>query len=123
MSSFYYNVLKTFFKKPRSTKYLKKKFKKIRPDRLEDALDFLEDNLLIEEATVSELDAIKNGLPLKDDSSVLSGTYFITEEGIQVIEEQKEERKRFYLPFVITTVISIVSLIVSIVSLAFSFNN
>ena len=119
MNNLHYSVLKFLKRRPRSKDCLKKKFKKVRADRLEDVLDSLEDNLFIEEATTEELNALKNNLPFPDsDSGILSGFYFLREEGYKVIEEHSEETLRFYLPFCVTTVISVISLVVSIVSLA-----
>lgn len=121
MNTFYYKLLETFYKKPRSTAYLKKKFRKIRPGRLTDALECLEDNLLIEEASRPELEALKSGLPLPESVSAgpdeLTGTYFITEDGRQTVEERKEENFRFYFPFVVTSVISLLSLAVSVLAI------
>ena len=121
MNTFYYKLLGTFYKKPRSTAYLKKKFKRIRPDRLTDAVDYLDKNSLIDEAARPELEALKSGLPLPESVSAgpdeLTGTYFITEDGRQAVEERKEENFRFYFPFVVTSVISLLSLAVSILAI------
>lgn len=124
MNTFYYKLLETFYKKPRSTAYLKKKFKKIRLDRLTDAIEYLEDTLMIEEASRPELEALENGLPLPESVTAgpdeLTGTYFITEDGRQTVEERKEENFRFYFPFVVATAISLLSLVISVISLAFA---
>lgn len=121
MNTFYYKLLETFYKKPRSTAYLKKKFKKIRLDRLTDAIEYLEDTLLIEEAARPELEALENGLPLPESVTAgpdeLTGTYFITEDGRQAVEERKEENFRFYFPFVVSSMISLFSLAVSILAI------
>ena len=121
MNTFYYKLLETFYKKPRSTAYLKKKFKKIRLDRLTVAIEYLEDTLLIEEAARPELEALENGLPLPESVTAgpdeLTGTYFITEDGRQAVEERKEENFRFYFPFVVSSVISLFSLTVSILAI------
>ena len=124
MNNFYHKVLKAFYKEPRSIDYLKKKFEKERSDRLEEALDFLEENLLIEEAVVPELEAIKNNLPIPEFcSDEYTGTYYITESGRQIVEERNEENIRFYLPFVVTTAISLISLVISIISIAIATAN
>lgn len=118
MNDFYYRLLNALYKKHRSLDYLKKKFKRIRPDRLTDAIEYLEENLLIEEATSPELIALDNGLPLSDVcSSDFVGVYYITEIGRQAVEEWQEDNIRFYLPFVVTTAISLLSLVISVVSL------
>lgn len=121
MNTFYCKLLETFYKKQRSTAYLKKKFKKIRTDRLTDAIEYLEDNLLIEEAARPELEALENGLPLPESVTAgpdeLTGTYFITEDGRQAVEERKEENFRFYFPFFVTSMISLFSLAVSILAI------
>lgn len=121
MNTFYYKLLETFYKKPRSTAYLKKKFKKIRLDRLTVAIEYLEDTLLIEEAARPELEALENGLPLPESVTAgpdeLTGTYFITEDGRQAVEERKEENFRFYFPFVVSSMISLFSLTVSILAI------
>lgn len=121
MNTFYYKLLETFYKKPRSTAYLKKKFKKIRLDRLTDAIEYLEDTLMIEEASRPELEALENGLPLPESVTAgpdeLTGTYFITEDGRQTVEERKEENFRFYFPFVVSSMISLFSLAVSILAI------
>ena len=126
MNIFYYKLLETFYKKPRSTAYLKKKFKKIRLDRLTDAIEYLEDTLLIEEAARPELEALENGLPLPESVTAgpdeLTGTYFITEDGRQAVEERKEENFRFYFPFVVTSMISLFSLAVSILAIVMAVN-
>lgn len=126
MNTFYYKLLETFYKKPLSTAYLKKKFKKIRLDRLTDAIEYLEDTLLIEEAARPELEALENGLPLPESVTAgpdeLTGTYFITEDGRQAVEERKEENFRFYFPFVVTSVISLFSLAVSILAIVMAVN-
>lgn len=126
MNTFYYKLLETFYKKPCSTAYLKKKFKKIRLDRLTDAIEYLEDTLLIEEAARPELEALENGLPLPESVTAgpdeLTGTYFITEDGRQAVEERKEENFRFYFPFVVTSVISLFSLAVSILAIVMAVN-
>ncbi len=121
MNTFYYKLLETFYKKPRSTAYLKKKFKKIRLDRLTDAIEYLDKNSLIDEAARPELEALENGLPLPESVTAgpdeLTGTYFITEDGRQTVEERKEENFRFYFPFVVTSMISLFSLAVSILAI------
>lgn len=126
MNTFYYKLLETFYKKPRSTAYLKKKFKKIRLDRLTDAIEYLEDTLLIEEAARPELEALENGLPLPESVTAgpdeLTGTYFITEDGRQTVEERKEENFRFYFPFVVSSMISLFSLAVSILAIVMAVN-
>lgn len=124
MNNFQYKILNSFYKTYRSKEYLKKKFKKLHPSRIDDILDFLEDNMLIEEATAAELDALRSNSPFPDsDSSDFTGTYFITETGRQLIEKRREENKRFYLPFFVTTLLSIISLIISIVSITISTIN
>ena len=126
MNTFYYKLLETFYKKPRSTAYLKKKFKKIRLDRLTVAIEYLEDTLLIEEAARPELEALENGLPLPESVTAgpdeLTGTYFITEDGRQAVEERKEENFRFYFPFVVSSMISLFSLAVSILAIVMAVN-
>lgn len=126
MNTFYCKLLETFYKKQRSTAYLKKKFKKIRTDRLTDAIEYLEDNLLIEEAARPELEALENGLPLPESVTAgpdeLTGTYFITEDGRQAVEERKEENFRFYFPFFVTSMISLFSLAVSILAIVMAVN-
>lgn len=121
MNTFYYKLLETFYKKPRSTAYLKKKFKKIRLDRLTDAIEYLDKNSLIDEAARLELEALENGLPLPESVTAgpdeLTGTYFITEDGRQTVEERKEENFRFYFPFVVSSMISLFSLAVSILAI------
>lgn len=121
MNTFYYKLLETFYKKPRSTAYLKKKFKKIRLDRLTDAIEYLDKNSLIDEAARPELEALENGLPLPESVTAgpdeLTGTYFITEDGRQTVEERKEENFRFYFPFVVSSMISLFSLAVSILAI------
>lgn len=124
MNNFYNKVLKAFYKEPRSIDYLKKEFEKVRSDRLEEALDYLEENLLIEEATVPELEAIKNNLPIPEFcSDEYTGVYYITESGRQIVEDRNEENIRFYLPFVVTTAISLISLAISIISIAIATAN
>ena len=126
MNTFYYKLLETFYKKPRSTAYLKKKFKKIRPDRLTDAIEYLDKNALIDEAALPELEALKSGLPLPEHISAnpdeLTGTYFITEDGRQAVEERKEENFRFYFPFVVTSMISLFSLAVSVLAIVMAID-
>lgn len=126
MNTFYYKLLEAFYKKPRSTAYLKKKFKRIRPDRLTVAIEYLDESFLIDEATRQELEALKNGLPLPEHSSAnpedFTGTYFITENGRQAVEERKEENFRFYFPFVVTSMISLFSLAVSILAIVMAVN-
>ena len=126
MNTFYYKLLETFYKKPRSTAYLKKKFKKIRLDRLTDAIEYLDKNSLIDEAARPELEALENGLPLPESVTAgpdeLTGTYFITEDGRQTVEERKEENFRFYFPFVVSSMISLFSLAVSILAIVMAVN-
>ena len=121
MNTCYYKLLETFYKKPRSTAYLKKKFKKIRLDRLTVAIEYLDKNSLIDEAARPELEALENGLPLPESVTAgpdeLTGTYFITEDGRQTVEERKEENFRFYFPFVVSSMISLFSLAVSILAI------
>lgn len=100
MNTFYYKLLEAFYKKPRSTAYLKKKFRRIRPDRLTDAIEYLDKNSLIDEAALPELKALENGLPLPESVTAgpdeLTGTYFITEDGRQAVEERSVKNQRLF---------------------------
>lgn len=86
--------------------------------RVYDAFDTLEGNDFIEELSPEEIDLIRRGLP-NDFSGVCESTdlYILTEFGVCALGDEKNERFRFYAPFVVSTLISLVSLVTAIVSI------
>ena len=86
--------------------------------RIHNAFDLLEDEGYIEELAPEEVECFKKNI-LDDTEGTLTpcGMYADTDFGFDAFEEERESRRRFYIPFFITTLISLISLVVAIAAL------
>lgn len=78
------------------------------------AFDSLEDRYLIEEFGEKELEAFYCDQELTVPCDPPSGFYMATYPGVDVGEEMQSDERRFWLPIIISTLISSVSLVASL---------
>ena len=120
LTDFEFKLLKHFHKKRYAHfSVIEEKFEIPSNEKITDILDRLEEYEYLEELTAPELDCIKKNLPIPDNfsSSEMTGYYRITRAGDALVEENKSEQFRFYLPYFTSLILSIISIILSIISL------
>ena len=87
-----------------------------RPHRhaLDHAFDNLEDQYMIEELGKKELEAFYRGEESDVSDDPPSGFYLATDYGVDAGEELLSDSRRFWVPIVVSTLISAASLVASI---------
>ncbi len=121
------SVLKYLLRKPhtidQTVKHLNRfRIRRIKRPYIERAFDCLEDQYLIEELGSDEMDRlVKTGEETCGVIADFNGYYIATEDnGVELCESLIEERRRFYLPLVISWLLTLISIAISVLALVLS---
>ena len=121
------SVLKYLLRKPHTIDQTFKRLnrfriRKIKRPYIERAFDYLECQYLIEELGADEMERLmKTGEETYGYIGDFSGYYIATEDlGVELCESLIEERRRFYLPLVISWLLTVISIAISILALVLS---
>jgi hypothetical protein len=117
-----YEILKLLSKDAYTVDQIKARLSRFNQFRIENVIEDLEESQSIEELFTAELESFKtqNIENMEGHMGDATGHYLDTQYGVACYEEEKDERFRFYMPFIFSAAISLVTVVVSVIALYYS---